>query len=269
VNQTTTIKAIALLTGLTGSSVASATYTLQLAPPNFSPVAGTYASAQSVVLSDSVPGVTIYYTTNGSKPTTSSTRYSNPISVSQPTTINAIAALTGWTSSAVATAAYATQSAVPTFSVAAGTYPAAQSVALSDANSSATIYYTTNGSTPTTSSTRYNGAIAVKQNMTIRAVAAVKGWATSGVGSAAYVLQAATPAFSVPAGSYPATQSVTLSDATSGATIYYTTNGSTPTTSSTRYTGPISVKVTTTLNAIAAVTGWASSSVASATYALP
>ena len=51
--------------------------------------------------------------------------------------------------------------------------------------------------------------------------------------------QAATPTFSPAAGTYSGAQSVTISDATSGATIYYTTNGTTPTTSSTKYTGTI------------------------------
>lgn len=51
---------------------------------------------------------------------------------------------------------------------------------------------------------------------------------------------------------YNTPQSVTLTDSTPGVTIFYTTNGSTPTTSSTPYTGPITVATTTTLQAIAA-----------------
>ena len=61
---------------------------------------------------------------------------------------------------------------------------------------------------------------------------------------------------------------MTISDATSGATIYYTTNGTTPTTSSTRYTGPITVSSTETLEAIAVATGDTNSAVASATYTI-
>jgi hypothetical protein len=80
----------------------------------------------------------------------------------------------------------------------------------------------------------------------------------------------ATPTFSVPAGTYNAVQSVTISESTPGATVYYTTNGNTPTTSSPVYTGgTISVGVTTTIKAIAVETGYTTSAVASATYTLP
>ena len=76
----------------------------------------------------------------------------------------------------------------------------------------------------------------------------------------------ATPVFSVPAGSYSSTQTVTISDATAGATIYYTTNGTTPTTSSTVYSGGvITVSSSETLEAMAGLSGY-SYSTASAGY---
>jgi hypothetical protein len=78
----------------------------------------------------------------------------------------------------------------------------------------------------------------------------------------------ATPTFSVAAGTYPSTQTVSLSDATSGATIYYTTNGSTPTTSSSVYSAPITVSATTTISAFATSSNAANSPVASATYTI-
>ena len=77
------------------------------ATPVFSPAPGTYRSAQNVTLADTTPGATIYYTTDGSTPTTSSTVYSGPVAISATTTINAIAAASGFTNSAEASGTYA------------------------------------------------------------------------------------------------------------------------------------------------------------------
>jgi hypothetical protein len=79
---------------------------------------------------------------------------------------------------------------------------------------------------------------------------------------------AATPVISPAGGSYSSSQSVMITDSTAGATIYYTTNGSTPTTSSTKYTGAIRVSATTTVKAIATAPGFSTSAVASATYTI-
>ncbi|MFL6354418.1 MAG: chitobiase/beta-hexosaminidase C-terminal domain-containing protein, partial [Bryobacteraceae bacterium] len=112
------------------------------ATPAFSPSPGTYNSAQSVAISDSSSGTTIYYTTNGSTPTTSSTVYTGPIQVSTTTTIKAIAAGGGLSASAVASATYTINlpaAAAPNFSPAAGTYNSAHSVTISDSSSGTTI----------------------------------------------------------------------------------------------------------------------------------
>lgn len=76
------------------------------AMPTFSPVAGPYTSAQTVAINDTTPGATIYYTTNGTTPTTSSTVYSGSITVSSTETIEAIAEGNGYASSAIGVAAY-------------------------------------------------------------------------------------------------------------------------------------------------------------------
>jgi len=162
--------------------------------------------------------------------------------------------------------------ATPTFNPAGGTYTSAQSVTISDVTSGATIYYTTNGTTPTTSSSVYSGPITVSSSETIEAIATASGFTQSAVGSAAYTITlpppAATPTFSPAGGAYSSAQSVTISDATSGATIYYTTNGSQPTTSSPVYSSPINVSTSETLQAIAAASGFTQSATASASYTI-
>ncbi len=76
----------------------------------------------------------------------------------------------------------------------------------------------------------------------------------------------ATPTFSPAAGTYASTQTVTIGCTTSGAAIYYTVDGTTPTSSSTRYTAPLTVSSTQTIQAIATASGSTDSAVASATY---
>ena len=78
----------------------------------------------------------------------------------------------------------------------------------------------------------------------------------------------ATPTFSVAEGTYFETQNVTITTATAGATIYYTTDGTEPTTGSSVYSDPIAVSTNMTIKAIAVKDGLENSAVASATYAM-
>ena len=188
----------------TGTFLASGTQTIALsgtgevlptAPtPTFSPAAGTFATAQTVTISDSVSGAAIYYTTNGTLPTAGSTLYSAPVTVSLNETLEAIAVASGYSVSSAGSAAYTINSApqpaaTPTFSPAAGSYTAAQSVTISDATAGAAIYYTNNGSTPTTASTLYTGsAIPVIDTETISAIAVATGYTNSAVATAAYTI---------------------------------------------------------------------------------
>src|SRR5215469_16047385 len=79
---------------------------------------------------------------------------------------------------------------------------------------------------------------------------------------------AATPTFWPPAGTYSPTQ-IALADATANSNIYYTTDGSTPTTSVSKYTAPISISATATVKAIATASGYSNSAVATAAYSVP
>jgi len=259
------------------TATAAVTYTINLpqaATPTFTPLAGTYTSAQSVSIKDATTGATIYYTTNGNVPTTSSTIYTGVITVSATQTIKAIATASYYTTSAPASALYTInlpQAATPTFTPLAGTYSSAQNVSIKDATTGATIYYTTNGNIPTTSSTKYTGAITVSATQTIKAIATASNYTTSAPASALYTInlpQAATPTFTPLAGTYSSAQNVSIKDTTAGAVIYYTTNGNIPTTSSTKYTGAITVSATQTIKAIATAPFFTTSAPASALYTI-
>jgi hypothetical protein len=159
--------------------------------PGFSPAAGTYHYEPTITLADRLTGAVIHYTLNGTTPNESSPVYTAPIVLTQSTTINAFAITPTTAPSAVVTAAYVidTPAATPVFSVAAGTYTTAQTVTIADATAGATIYYTVNGATPTTASTKYTGAIKVSSTETIKAIAVATGHETSATASAAYTIK--------------------------------------------------------------------------------
>lgn len=135
-----------------------------------SPAGGFYTSARSVTLTAN-EAATIYYTLDGTTPTTSSPVYTGAINISVNTTLKYFSVDTAGNQEAVKTQIYQfgqdTIAPVTTVSPAGGTYTSAQSVTLT-ANEAATTYYTVNGTTPTTSSTVYTGAINISSNTTLK-----------------------------------------------------------------------------------------------------
>jgi len=79
--------------------------------PSISPGSGTYSTPLTVSISDSVPGMVIYVTTDGSMPTLSSPIYHGPFSLTQagPVKVQAIAVAGGYTTSPVAVASFTLQ----------------------------------------------------------------------------------------------------------------------------------------------------------------
>ena len=274
VTSSTTVKAIAVAPTYSSSPVVTASYVIApyVATPSLSVPGGTYNTPQTVAVSTSTPGAVIYYTTDSSTPTTSSPKYTGPVTISAVDYLQTMAVASGYTQSFAATANYVMTTGTPTIAVSAG------KVTLSTVTPGATIYYTTNGSTPTTSSTAYTGAFPISGTVTIKAMAGMRDWVNSAIASSTVsgsapsgtgtTPTAATPVFSVGAGSYTAAQSVSISSTTSGAKIYYTTNGAAPTTASTLYSGAITVSASETLEAIAVVSGYNNSAVASAAYTI-
>lgn len=132
------------------------------------------------------------------------------------------------------------------------------------ATEGAKIYYTLNGETPTNKSTEYTGAIEIPAKTTTLKAIFEKDGKTSEVAEATYTFKVQKPVIEVASKRFNEefTTSITASN---GADIYYTLDGSNPTTESTNYTSPITISQTTTLKAIAVKYGQ-SSEVAEAIY---
>jgi len=172
---------------------------LAAAPPAATPVLNpggeSFSGSVSVSITDSTPGASIYYTTDGSTPTTSSKKYTGPITVSTSQTINAIASASGYLQSPLASETYnlLTQVLAPDFSPVAGSFATPQLVTISSDTPGAKIYYTTDGSAPTPgsgSTVPYSSAITVSSTTTIRAVATLVGLTISPVSTATYTIVA-------------------------------------------------------------------------------
>ena len=162
-----------------------------VATPTFTPTAGTYSEPQNVTIECETDGATIHYTTDGSEPTTDSPVYNSAITVSETTTIKAIAVKEGWINSATAEATYTfiQTVATPTFTPAAGTYNSTQNVTIECETDGATIHYTTDGSEPTADSPVFSSAITVSETTTIKAIAVMDGWNNSPTAEATYTIQ--------------------------------------------------------------------------------
>lgn len=167
----------------------------QVATPSFSPVAGSYGPTQNVTITSATAGASIYYTTNGVDPTISDTPYTVPVAVASSLTLKALAVKAGLTDSAIGSAAYTIngQVATPTFSgVAAGTYGQTQSVTLACATGGASIYYTTDGTTPDNTKTLYSAAFDVSATATVKAIGIKTAFSDSGILSGAFTISRPT-----------------------------------------------------------------------------
>lgn len=186
-----------------------------VANPTASPAAGSYASAQSVTLSDSTTNSYICYALSITAPSImpypdnagncpNGTLYTSPVTVSATQNLYYVAGISythgssGALPSNVNEAAYTITgggaASRPTFSPVTGTYTGPQSVTLSTSSSGAVICYNTtgtpatNGSTGCTTGTPYSGPVTVSSSETLYAVAGGTGYSDSSVGSASYVI---------------------------------------------------------------------------------
>ena len=137
----------------------------------------------TVTITCATPGVKIYYTKDGSTPTTESTLYAAPFNIASPVTVKAIAVRSHYTNSGVVSKA-CTLKVATTVITGLGS-----SFTITCATEGATIYYETSTvdmasvSTPTTSSSSYSAAVAITQTTYVKAIAVKAGYTDSEVAS--------------------------------------------------------------------------------------
>ena len=279
----------------------SITYTTSapsVAMPTFNPASGTTFGDEGLTVTISqANSKPVYYTLDGTVPTVNSTLYSAPITLTSTTTIKAVA-YDGSNASSVATATY-TYIDPNTPGTENNPYTVAQARAAIDDNTGTQGVYATGivSAIPTAYNTQYSNITfnfvdnagdevflqayrcggAEAADVAVGDIVVVYGNLTKynstyefAQGCQLVSLTHPTgyveaPTFSPAAGTFTEPQTVTLSCATEGATIYYTLDGSEPDDESTPYTNPITISTTTTINAIAYLNGNASN-VATATY---
>ena len=167
---------------------------------------------------------------------------------------------------------------MPVFTPAGGEVEKGVTVTISCATANATIYYTTNGSAPTVQSAVYTAPIVINEAMTIKAMAVRENYVNSEVATASFTIKpidpidpekpdtVKMPVFTPAGGEVEKGATVTISCATSNATIYYTTNGSAPTVQSAVYSAPIVINEAMTIKAMAVRENYVNSEVATATF---
>jgi serine protease len=258
------------------SAVYSST-TPKVTTPTITPGGGTYYQGQQFVLSTSTPGATIRYRTDGRSISFfyPGTEYTGPITLDPGTNeITARAYKDGYYKSDLASSGEIIINPItlpsPTIYPAGGTFSGEVTVYIGSTVLGAQIRYTTDGSTPTSSSPLFDEPFVLTESATVKARIYLEGYTESAVTSHDFtvVQQATTPTISPVSGTTANDNlQVTITNNSPGATVRYTTNGATPTSYSTVYAGPFNLGVGQhTVKAKAFLGGADPSDVSTATY---
>ncbi len=278
---TTTVIAVAKVTGMIDSDTLQMTYILEKNPskvlaPKISPAGGTFSGQAYVILSSPADtAAAIYYTLDGSSPDTSSTHslyQGKPISISKTTTLKVVATRTNFINSDIVSETYKLIPGPISAKPAPGVFDSVTTVTLSALPANAEIHYIVDG-TPTSDSPVFPvDGLALRGTGTISAIAILDS-VSSAVYSFGYTLkgtQLATPAITTSTGqtTFKDSLRVWLTPPTPDALLYYTKDGTQPTVKSDKYSGPIPMDTTTTLEVIAVQKGFENSRLLVSTFTL-
>lgn len=281
VTETTTVIARAFFeNGDASLETVSATYILnKVATPEISPASGsTFTDSQTVTISCPTEGATIYYTTDGSDPTSESTAYRR-FRISGRTIVKAIAYVDGMSVSEIATAEYALGRCADPVIVSAGgetfqhsdnlvTILAAREGTSSTAALDQVVRYTVDGSEPTAESPIYTEPFTIDESTVVKAKVFSGSFFDSAVVTANLVREwvaVDTPVIEAVDSFSGSKAKVKITCGTPNAIVRYTTNGNDPNSHSTKYTGPFAVSEGCTVKAYAVLSDYLNSEIASKT----
>lgn len=194
IDSSITIKAIAVKEDYLNSPMVAGQYIIEyqtVAAPEFSLEPGYYLGSQTVSIETATPAASIYYTLDSSQPSQASQLYTNPIEISEPTTIKAVAFKEFFYDSPIVSAEYKVyQEAVenPILDPPPGNYIGMQVVTLSCSTPGAQIYYTVNGTIPTESSYLYIAPLSISQTTVLNIRAFAPGYYPSEIQGSRYLI---------------------------------------------------------------------------------
>jgi serine protease len=289
-----TVKAKAFLAGASASTTTTANYTVHspvlgtVQPVIISPNGGNHTEEVIVTLSTTTQGASIYYTINElGDPTTSDTLYTGPFTLEDSGNfvdlnsfiIRARGFKTSFAPSSTSQTNFNVFTPVgtidppPSITPNGGTFTNTVSVKINAfTNPPFTIrqiYYTQDGTDPVTGGSGNSSSpktISVFKSQTLKAVGTQLGWHDSAISEAEFILVCDTPTLT-PSGVYTGSVEVSMSSGTSLAKIYYTDDGTEPTTSSTLYNAPFTITETTTVRSYCTKTNFNNSEEVTAVYA--
>ena len=244
---------------------------------NFEPADGVLSDDRIVVLTSPNTTAKLYYTTDGSQPTTNATQschlYVGPIGASSFTTIKALAYVEEYPYTVTYSNTFALgRSVAPQITGVSGTAFnwSGNIVTITTETDGAEIYYTLDGSEPTSNSMLYTGQFTIDDTTTIKAKAFKTDWFDSETATTTFTREwytVETPVIEPTEAEFAnVSQEVSIACATDGSTIYYTTDGSDPAENGLEYKRPFTIYKSCVVRAVAKKYDWKDSAEATATF---